>query len=157
MQKNFLRMLDLVNEVFDVRHDPDQLDVSESVREKLLLLHPNTMSEQSNEDGPIAWILLIPTTKDVMNCFVSAQITEKQLFEETRPGDDFSAIYLCSACVLPEFRGQGIAKELTLNAVEKMQQAYHIEALYFWKFSDDGERLAKALGVQQNLPVYVRV
>ena len=149
-------MLALVGEVFDVKNDPDQIDVDESARAKLQLLHPATMSEFANDDGPIAWILLIPTTLKTMNQFVAGDITEKQLLEQTQPGDPMEAVYLCSASVLPEFRKQGIASRLTLDALRRMSTDFSIKALFFWKFSDNGAQLAHQLAEHLSIPLYER-
>jgi len=157
MKENFERMIALVTEVFDVRNDPDQIEVNEQQREKLFSLHPATMSERSNEDGPIAWILMIPTTTSLMNQFIEGIISEKKLLDETNPGDKFSAIYLCSASVLPEFRRQGIGLELCLNAIRNIMETQPITALFFWEFSEGGAGLAQALGEKLSLPVYKRV
>ena len=157
MSNNFERMLALVGEVFDVKNDPGQIDVDEDVIPKLKSLHEHTLSEFATEDGPVAWILLIPTTIATMNEFIACKITEKQLLDNTNTGQKFEAIYLCSATVLPEFRHKGIARKLTLDAVASMRREHEIEALYFWKFSDDGERLAYGIAELIGLPLYQRM
>jgi GNAT superfamily N-acetyltransferase len=156
MQENLKRMLALVGEVFDVKSDPEQIDVDEAVIEKLKGIHPATMSEFATEDGPVAWILLIPTTYELMTEFVNGKITENQLLERTHAGDTMEALYLCSAAVLPEYRHQGLARKLTLNAIAEFRKVYRLRALYFWKFSEDGARLAKALADHLGLPLYDR-
>ncbi len=157
MPNNFERMLVLVGEVFDVKNDPDQIDVDDSVMAKLRTIHRDTMSEFSNQDGPVAWILLIPTTVETMNSFVAGSITERQLLAQTEPGMKFEALYLCSATVLPEFRHKGIARQLTLKAITAMRLDFPISALYFWKFSDDGARLSAALATSLGLPLFERI
>lgn len=57
---NFERMLQLADEIFDTKSDPEQLDVNEDVLNRLKQLHPASVTEKANENGPIAWILLIP-------------------------------------------------------------------------------------------------
>lgn len=51
MANNFDRMMQLVTEFFDAKHDPEQISVNEEEREKLLALHTTTLSELANEDG----------------------------------------------------------------------------------------------------------
>src|ERR1700739_2945533 len=108
-QSNFERMLKLADEAFDIRNDPDQLDVNEKVIARLQKIHPASVSEY--EDA-ICWILVIPTTTELMNRFLENKINEKQLFEMTPVGGSYDALYLCSAMVLDEYRGKGIAKKL---------------------------------------------
>jgi len=156
MANNFERMLELVGDFFDVKNDPDQISVDEASRHKLEQIHPATLNELANEDGPMVWILVVPTTLDTMQRFLNKAITEQQLLDETQPGTAFEAVYLCSASVLPEFRGKGLAKKVTLDAIRQFQEKYRIKALYFWKFSKEGDWLAKAIARDTALPLYER-
>ena len=153
---NFERMMQLVTEVFDTKNDPDQLDVDQEVIERLQGIHPATMSEYADENGPVAWILLIPTTTELMNKFCAKEITEKELFELTVPGIPYNAIYLCSATVLPEYRNKGLAKEMTENAINSMQEKHKIKALFVWPFSKEGATLAEAIAHLTKLPLLKR-
>lgn len=56
---NFERMIQLAEEVFAVKNDPDQLDVNQDVLERLQKIHPSTVSEQDDGNGPVAWVLMI--------------------------------------------------------------------------------------------------
>ena len=156
MQKNFERMLALVGEVFDVKNDPSQLDVTPAVMEQLAALHPATMSEVSDEHGPILWLLGIPTTTDIMQNFLEAEISEQQLLDMTHPWDNFEAIYMCSATVLPEHRHKGLASKKAIEVINKIKADYPIKALYYWKFSNEGEWLANSISKKTGLPVYER-
>ncbi|MFH2094743.1 MAG: hypothetical protein ABIJ16_03500 [Bacteroidota bacterium] len=76
--------------------------------QKLKDMHPSTISEFSTNDGPAAWLLLIPTSTSLMEKFLKGNITERELFDMTPAGIHYEAIYLCSALVLEEFRRLGI-------------------------------------------------
>src|ERR1700752_2467308 len=104
---NFQRMIQLAEEVFASRSDPNQLDVDDEILEQLIQLHPSTVSEFDDGNGPVAWVLVIPTTIDLMKRFVDCRITEKELLDLTPQNSDYDALYLCSAMVLEEYRGQG--------------------------------------------------
>ena len=67
-------MIRLAGEVFSARTDPDQLDVDEAVIERLQSLHPATLSEHVEGDGPVVWILLIPTTRETMDLFLITRL-----------------------------------------------------------------------------------
>ncbi len=153
---HFTRMIQLVNSFFNVKNDPEQLDVNEKVIERLREIHPATMSEYVEGDGPVVWILLIPTTYDVMERFIKGTISEKQLYEETRPGQVYEAIYLCSASVLEEYRRKGLAGKVALEAIQKIRKDHPIKALYYWPFSDEGKTLATFLSKTLGLPLYER-
>ena len=154
MQNNFARMIQLVTEVFDVKNDPDQLDVDEHVRTRLLQIDAATLSEESNADGPIAWVLVLPTKEELMQQFIAGTISERALFDLTIPGEPYDVIYLCSASVLPEFRNKGIAQRLTLHAIESIKERHSIKALFFWPFSKEGGSLAKNISKLSGLPLY---
>jgi len=80
---NFERLIKLADEVFAAKSDPSQLNVNQDVIERLLIIHPATVSEYRVEEGPAAWLLVIPTTLDLMNQFLAHDISEKELFDLT--------------------------------------------------------------------------
>lgn len=153
---NFQRMLQLAEDVFAAKSDPEQLDVDQLVIAKLQDLHPATVSEQSDANGPFIWILLIPTTAEVMNDFISGKISEKILFERTQPGTKFEAIYLCSAMVLDEYRQKGFAFNLTLTAIDRIKSDHEISFLYVWPFSEAGDFAAQKIADHFGLPLLKR-
>lgn len=156
MSDNFQRMIRLAEEFFAVKDDPAQLDVNQEVMERLEALHPSTLSEEIEGDGPVVWILLIPTTDSVMERFLRKEFSESELLEVTQPGDRFEAVYLCSALVLPEFRKQGRAERVALKAIHEIAADYPVKSLYVWPFSEEGERLAKRIADQASLPLHIR-
>ena len=99
-KSNFERMLQLADEVFAVKNDPAQLDINQEVLERLMRIHPATVQEYNYGNGPVAWVLLIPTTLDIMQQFLDDTISEKELFEQTPLDTKYEALYLCSALVL---------------------------------------------------------
>lgn len=155
-KSNFERLIELADEAFDYRSDPDQIEVTDEQREKLLALHPATMTAYNTPQGPAAWLMMIPTTYAVMEQFLKGDITEKQLLEVTNPGDKFEAIYLCSALVLEEYRRKGITEQLTLDAIAAMSKAHDIKALYVWPFSQGGDKLAEKAAARVGLSLYKR-
>ncbi|MCX6264366.1 MAG: hypothetical protein NTZ47_07440 [Bacteroidetes bacterium] len=153
---NYERMIQLSDEVFSSRTDPDQLNVNENVMEHLQLIHPDTLSEYDDGNGPVCWILCIPTTLDLMTKFINQTISERELYELTPLNIKFEAIYLCSALLLEEFRGKGIAQSLGVTAIEKIRIDHPIKALFFWSFSNEGEKLAEKVSRLIGLPLYKR-
>ena len=153
---NYERLIQLSDEVFSSRTDPDQLNVNENVMEHLQLIHPDTISEYDNGNGPVCWILCIPTTLDLMTQFINKKISERELYELTPLNTNYEAIYMCSALLLEEFRGKGIAQNLALKAIENIKIDHYIKALFFWAFSKEGEKLAEKLSGLVGLPLYKR-
>ena len=153
---NYERMIQLSDDVFSSRTDPDQLNVNENVMEHLQLIHPDTMSEYDNGNGPVCWILCIPTTLDLMTKFVNQNISEKELYDLTPLNTKYEAIYLCSALLLEEFRGQGIAQRLAIKAIESIKIDHSIKALFCWPFSKEGQKLAEKVSRLVGLPLHKR-
>ena len=152
-KSNFERMITLADEVFSYRTDPNQLNVDEDVIEQLQKIHPATMSEYDDGNGPAVWILLIPTTTELMNKFLEKTISEKELYELTPLNIKYEALYLCSALVLEEYRKKGIAKKLTIQSIENIINDHPIKSLFVWPFSDAGEILAEKISAYTRLPL----
>ena len=155
-EDNLKRMIQLADEFFDMKNDPDQLSVNEDSMARLREIHPDTISEERDENGPIAWMLVIPTTNALMEAFTRGEINERELLGRTAPGGVYDALYLCSALVLPEHRGKGLAGRLAARAVRSIQQAHPIRSLFYWAFSAEGDRLAASLARECGLPLYRR-
>ena len=155
-KSNFERLIELSDEVFSSRTDPDQLNVNEKVMEHLQLIHPDTISEYDDGNGPVCWILCIPTTLDLMNQFINKEVSERELYELTPLNAKYEAIYMCSALLLEEFRGKGIAQRVGIKAIENIMLDHSIKALFFWSFSKEGEKLADKASDLLGLPLYKR-
>jgi GNAT superfamily N-acetyltransferase len=153
---NYERLLALADEVFAVRNDPAQLDVDEAVLDRLRRIHPASVQEKTTPEGPIAWLLLIPTTQALMDAFVHERITERELYDRTPVGAPYNAVYLCSGLVLPEHRRKGVARELALQALEAIRHDHPIRALCVWTFSEAGRAGARALAAASGLPLFER-
>jgi len=149
-------MVQLAETVFATANDPNQLDVNQAVIERLHQLHPATVSEHNDGNGPVAWVLVIPTTLDLMNRFLACEISERELFDLTPLNTPYEALYLCSALVLEEYRRTGIAKRLTLHAVESICKDHPIKSLFVWPFSEEGDRASETIARIASLPLYRR-
>ncbi|HWY38000.1 MAG TPA: GNAT family N-acetyltransferase [Bacteroidia bacterium] len=149
-------MIRLAEDTFAVRNDPSQLDVDQDVIERLQKMHSSTLSEHKDENGPVVWILLIPTTNDLMNEFLQNKITEKELFDKTPIGIPYEALYLCSAMVLPEYRRKGIAKRLTVEAIKNIGKKHRLQNLFVWPFSKEGEILAEEIARLVSIKIFKR-
>lgn len=156
MPTNLERMLALVEEVFAVRDDPDQLRVDEEVIARLQRMHLATVGERDDGDGPVAWLLLLPTTTALMEAFVRGELTEQALYEHTPERGPYQTLYLCSALVLPEYRRQGITATLMRDALGRIRQDHPISALFVWPFTAEGRASAQALANAAGLPLRVR-
>ncbi len=154
---NFERMMQLADDVFAVRNDPEQLNVNQEIIDRLQRIHPSTLSQYTEGDGPVAWILIFPTTSDLMHKFLDHKISENELFELTPLNTKYDALYLCSALVLEEYRRKGIAKRLTLKAIEDIRKDHPIKALFTWAFTKEGDLGAETVSQLTLLPLFRRL
>lgn len=154
--KNFERMLQLAEEVFYSRNDDEQISVTPEERALLEAIHPRALSGMEDKDGPIVWILLVPTTTELMQQFVAGSITELQLLHLTQPGVAYNAIYLCSALVLPEHQRKGLGGKVALEAINSIRSTHQIEALFYWPFTNEGREMAQSLAKKTGLPLHER-
>jgi GNAT superfamily N-acetyltransferase len=155
-KSNLDRLIQLADEVFDIKHDPDQLNVNQKVLQRLEKMHPSTVSEEIDGNGPVAWMLVIPTTLELMNRFLDGEISEKELFKMTPLNISYEALYLCSALVLEEFRGKGITKRLALEAINNIRKVHPLKALFVWPFTEEGGMAAVRIAELAGLPLYRR-
>ena len=156
MPTNLERMIRLADEVFDTKHDPGQITVTEGTLERLRAIHPATVTGEETDAGPIAWMLVIPTTHEIMELFLDRLITEREILDRTPEGGSYDSVYLCSALVLPEYREKGVARRLVLNAIRSILHEHPIRALFFWPFSEGGDKLARSVATELRLPLYRR-
>ena len=153
---NFERMLQLAEEVFDAANDANQMQVDENVIQRLIKLHPNSVGELSDADGPYLWLLLLPTTRHIMQKFLDGSLNEKEMLDQTESIPSFDSIYLCSVMLLEEFREKGLAKKITIESINAIKASHPIEALFVWPFSEAGEKLATKVAQEVNLPLLLR-
>lgn len=149
-------MMQIIDEVFDTRNDPQQIQVNEEARKKLISIHPAVFSEYNEGNGPCIWTLLIPTTEAIMNLFVTGKITEQELLEQTQPGGKYDVIYLCSVTALPEYRGKGLSLKLCSDAIRKICKDHPVKYLLVWPFTEQGNQLAEKLSKKFHLSLKKR-
>ena len=156
-KNNLERMIQLADEFFAVKNDPSQISINRKVMLRLKNIHPSTMTDKSTRKGPVAWILVIPTTHKLMEQFIAEKINERELLSKTPLHVKYDSVYLCSALVLPEYAVEGIAKSLMIKAVKSIQKEHPIRFLFYWGFSKEGKKLAASVAKSFSLPLHKRV
>jgi len=123
---------------FGTNDDPTQIKISVEAFEKFKSLSPDTILYEVDESGePISWIANLPTTKELMKKFLSNEITEKELMDATKPQDKYSAVYLCAAFTLPEYRRKGFVRKLMMESINRIPLTEDFE-LFAWSVSPEG-------------------
>jgi len=69
----------------------------------------------------------------------------------------YEALYLCSALVLEEYRRKGIAKKLSLEAIEKIRRGHPLKCLFVWPFSKEGDSGSESISRLASLPLNRRL
>lgn len=154
MGNNFEIMMQIVNEVFHYDTDPHQLQVDEAVVEQLTALHPATCIELNDENGPIFWLILIPTSLATMQLFLKGEISEQTLYNYALTEKVYEALYLCSIALHPNYRNKGMATLETKQAILQLKSSWPINCLYYWPLSTEGDQLAQKLALEMGLPIY---
>lgn len=149
-------MIKLAEEFFQTKNDPAQISISETSIRKLRAIHPSTMAERTSRGGPVAWVIVIPTTSRLMREFIAGDLTEQELLDQTPLHETYDALYLCSALVLPEHRRKGYARALVSNTIKSIQKEHPIKYLFCWTFSTAGSRLADSIAAKLRLPLFKR-
>lgn len=146
----------IAEEIFGTVHDDDQIPITQESGEKLTALTSHWVKYRLDEKGdPIAWVIVLPTTKELAHRFAEGEITEKQLLDLTTPQDAYSAIYLCAAVTIPHYRRQGFAFELFKEAINSIAKTDdHI--LFVWPFGEGGLEVARKVGKDLSREVLVR-
>ncbi len=149
--------LKVAESYYGTHQDLTQIPINKTSFKKLHSFNPNTILYKTDDAGHIlGWIIVIPTSKELMNKFLEKRITEKELFDSTDFNQKTDALYLCSVFVLPEYRGRGVAKELSLEAIERFSQSEKLE-LFAWLYSKEGKLLAKNLEQELSRKIFCRV
>ncbi len=143
---------------FGTEQDPQQIRTSPENRDWLYNNMPYSVNVIRDHTEIVGFSFILPCTNRMMEQFLSLEIDEATLFEEIKGMSRLSppeAIYLCSAVLKEEYRGRGLA---TLAFVKSISQIKGDSdpILFYWKFSDEGERLAKRVARQMGLELRAR-
>lgn len=151
---------DLAEQYFHMEENHDQIPAT---KENIDWIY-NNIRECDNliryNGKIIGFAFIIPSNKNIMQEFISGEISERELFEETKKMklyEDVDAIYLCSSFTMPEFRGKGLSTEAIIKAIKKLMEKMNRKpVLFFWKFTEEGERLARKSAEMLGLELYER-
>jgi hypothetical protein len=150
------KMRKMAEEFFGTQIDPDQIPINNESIQKLISIRKDTiLSEVDENESPISWIVVIPTSIRTMDRFLKKDINERQLLDEAVREKKFEALYLCSAFTVLEHRKKGLAKKLILKAISKFANDKNIK-LYAWPYSKEGKAGTEALSKFLNRNIFLR-
>ncbi|HXK36697.1 MAG TPA: hypothetical protein VJ553_03900 [Candidatus Paceibacterota bacterium] len=148
--------MEIAERIFGTAQDPDQIPINRESLRKLMTLSPESIQHELDDKGdPIAWVVVVPTTRELMEQFLQGKLTERELFDRTEPHAEYDALYLSAAVTVPEHRLRGIARRLFRRAIERIPHAPDA-VLFAWPTTDDGRAMAKALAGRFGIEVRLR-
>lgn len=153
LDKKIEFMNKVAEQFFQTTDDEDQIPIHTDTYKKLDQLSQQTLFFEEHDGAPVGWAILIPTTNTLKEQFLSGYISERVLFEKTKPQEVPEAVYLCSAFVLPEHRNKKIAFSILSRAIQYYQHLNPTASFFGWKYSDEGEKLFHSL--EKNLHIAI--
>ena len=148
--------MEIAEQFYSTSSDPGQIPITEESFRRLMSIHKETIKLKADKDGnPVSWVVVVPTSKKIMELFLDSKISEKELFDKAVQEKRFEALYLCSGFTLPEFRNTGYAMALFTEAINEFAKDDSV-ALYAWLYSKEGEGLFNKAKNLLNREVRVR-
>ena len=138
------KMLDIGEQFFGTANDPDQMPATRESFYKLQRLHPKTVIYRLEKGEPISWVVVLPTSAELMEKFLRGEINERELLDLTEPQDKYEALYLCAAFTVSEYRRRGYVIEMFKEAINAIPHVQDVK-LFAWLFSQEGRRLTEKL------------
>lgn len=151
-EKDFVYMEQYALKEFGI---PDGNMVAPTLKNDLIIqnLEKNNFVCYKQNDLPIAWSLVLPTKNKIKQKFLSGNINEKELFEESINNRSFESLYLFAVIVLPEYRRRGFAKELMGYQINYFREKYNINSFFAWTLTNEGKKLIESLKLKNSINI----
>ena len=133
----------LATDFFGTEEDPSQIQSTpETYKHFFNIGGINPIAIDISANDMIGWGAAIPTTKDLMNEFLNNNITEAELFKNTKSGF-YDAIYFISVFIKPKYRNFNTTISLIKKSIEPI---YNDNCVVFYDaFSNEGDKIGKFL------------
>ena len=145
----------MAEKFFKADDDPEQMPINKKSGDKLLKLHPKSINFVLSNGHPVSWAVVVPTSKELAEKFINKEINERQLLDMSEPQKIYSALYLCSAFTIPEYRRKGLSLKLIKEIIAVIPHT--TDCVYFyWPFSGEGRKLAGKLSEDLGIKILER-
>ena len=150
------KQMEIAEQLFGTKEDPEQIPINQETIDKLDTLCEGWLQTEFDNNGePIAWVVAMPTQRELAERFLRKEINERELLEATQPQKMYDSVYLVSAVTVLEHQRKGLAVRLLKRAIEKVPISENA-FLFAWPWNDSGrglvERLAQILGKEISTP-----
>lgn len=140
-------------ELFDTDNDPDQAPPTMENAKLLIGLNKNNFICIKENNKVIAWSVVLPTSTENKDKFLSKEITEKDLFEYSVNKPKFESLYLMGVIVLTEYRNKGLGYELLKKQIEYFKNNFSINDFYAMTLSEEGVGLLSKTEIKLNIKI----
>lgn len=145
----------MTEDYFGMEKDPEQIPATSENRDWVYKNIPDYVNIIRNGDEIIGYAFLLPCNRELMDKFISRKISEAELFERIKKiklDKIPETIYLCASIVREKFRGRGLATEAFVKALNKLtHNGMEKPFLFYWKYSNEGERVAHKIADKTGL------
>jgi hypothetical protein len=152
MDEKILNKIIAVDEkFFRTTNDSQQIPITKEALDKILQLHSKAFLYKLENNEPISWVVVVPTSKDLADKFLNDEISERELLDLSKPQPVYEAIYLCSATTMPEHRRKGYVMKMMKEVILAIPHTEDVK-LFAWAYSPEGkslmEKAARDFGVK---------
>lgn len=154
--EDFLTTDAMGEDYFETSEDTEQMKISEENSRWIFENIPEYFNVIKKEGKIVGYSFLMPSTKNIMENFVSGMINEAELFDGIKKMDsEFlvrpEAVYLCSFYVDENNRRRGLASIAGIKTISSIASRFNITpTLFAWRYSDEGRllcrKIAKVMG-----------
>ena len=156
-EKISLKAREISEAIFVSEEDPNQMPITKETKKRLQEINKDALLYKIDEkENLISWVVTIPTSTELMDKFLSKEINERELFEQTKPNTEYDALYICAIVTAPEYRNKGYAKEMILEAIKRFEKTKDLK-IFAWPTSKEGLSLLTTLEKETARKIYLRI
>ena len=142
---------------FGTEGDSDQISVSEENKSWIYHNVLDYFCVLRDSSKIIGYTLMLPCSRNLMERFISKDISEFNLFEEIKKfysGERPEVIYLCASVVDEKYRHRGLASSSFIETIKRVTDDLKIKPiLFYWGFSEEGKGLAEKVASVTGLEI----
>lgn len=112
---------------------------------RIIALEENTFVCYKKNNTPVAWSLVLPTSKENAKQFLDKEITERELFDTSTQNPSFESLYLFVVVTMPDYRKKGLGSSLMKYQIDYFKNKYKIKNFYAWALNNEGKSLIESL------------
>jgi hypothetical protein len=145
---------------YNTQNDPDQIQIRPSSTGKnwISTRIPECAVIIKSGDELVGSTLVLPCTQAWMQDFITGRINEAQLAEKIRESDltyeTMETIYSCSAFIVPEHRGKGLAAQALIHSIRNITTRKI--PIFYWEYSTIGKIITEKYAAHLGVELYVR-